>query len=889
MAILDDRNNQKIIQAFEEGGNLSDKDFSKALREALNYEDTTYQSLLNLRKKLKKAEREYANLTKRAAENISLLEELEEKLKTASTAERVDLRKQIEEQERRQKVILEEGAKRLELKRNLEDSIKEATETVKEQFKNAAKFGIDLTEKDLEAMLATDEIIDRLDDNIEALKMKKKKLYTDLDELKVNLEEATENDDTEKVAEIKEAISKIYEDLRENLYEINALENDKDEINGKAGKRATNRLEDMFGKDIGSSLNFLGSRENLLGKGIGNILDTISGQGEGVISDLSNLIFNASKAAEEKGEEYDSTDALLDAAEFGAELIAPEFVPVVEGLKASKAILTAIFNDIRALNAKMGEYINTAAQEIKSYYGAINANLYGYSDYDTLAKEADILGGSTLVRQTDYLSQIAALSADGVARDIEAAAILQTIKDRTLTQFDVSNDSLRRLIRLGQDQVYQSQFGLELQLKKVLNSTFKDSGYLSSLFDSVRDAIMDASVNQSGDITTFNSIVQTWLGAMYSSGLSSNVVNQIASGINALGSGNVSALASDEATQRLFLLAMDRVGMDYADILQQGLSSSDTNKLLQSVVQYLGEITVNTSDNLVLKSSYANLFNLSTTDLKAIQNLNQSMPSITSMIVDTSNALTMTQYAASDMLKANTSVSEKWDNFFANLQYAVGSNVAESNFLYSTWATSSLIEDLTTPILQNKLLNKLPTIAVPAKAANIVATLSKFGISVESMLSAIPEAAGTIFEGQGDSIVSLLNLNNANSANISSTLSPYSRTTLKNSSMFNKMSASVSTVEQAASEYKEDTDTGKILEEIEKALRKQKEHYAFAVYLEGMTDETLKSFASIFADEDAMLQTFKGNNSVIEDNLFTYIDDNSSNKNDSTQSKNKNA
>ena len=35
----------------------------------------------------------------------------------------------------------------------------------------------------------------------------------------------------------------------------------------------------------------------------------------------------------------------------------------------------------------------------------------------------------------------------------------------------------------------------------------KDSGYLSSLFDSVRDAIMDASVAQTGDITSFNSLI----------------------------------------------------------------------------------------------------------------------------------------------------------------------------------------------------------------------------------------------------------------------------------------------------------------------------------------------------------------------------------------------
>ena len=69
---------------------------------------------------------------------------------------------------------------------------------------------------------------------------------------------------------------------------------------------------------------------------------------------------------------------------------------------------------------------------------------------------------------------------------------------------------------------------------------------------------------------------------------------------------------------------MDRAGLDYADILQRGLSDSNMNVLLSTIVDYLAEITSNTKENNVLQSSYANLFNMSVTDMTAIQNLSKS-------------------------------------------------------------------------------------------------------------------------------------------------------------------------------------------------------------------------------------------------------------------------
>ena len=49
------------------------------------------------------------------------------------------------------------------------------------------------------------------------------------------------------------------------------------------------------------------------------------------------------------------------------------------------------------------------------------------------------------------------------------------------------------------------------------------------------------------------------------------------------------------------------------------------------------------------------------------------------------------------------------------------------------------------------------------------------------------------------------------------------------------------------------------------------EGYAFAVSLQGMSDGVLRSFASIFADEDALMDTLTGKNNALKKNN-TFID-----------------
>ena len=863
MATIDDRNGQQTAQQFNLKSNKINNLLESIETAQLKYErgNKELQASLETQREI---EEKLASLNQRANDamlgKIKISKEEEATLEANIVAQNESL------------AILKKSI------RNTKESIMKAQNAVrvaKEEVNTIAEENnlvVDALIRRMEGQPDT-EAFAKLDEKLNLLEIKKRNLEASIEEIRASLVDDSIADKSVKL-EMEALLKEKQAELIDTIYDLNIQSNVITQAKGGKGKKAENLIEEAFGKEFGGALNFLGGKIGV----VGNILDYVSGkEGENIFS----AVHTAAVEADKQGEEYDSSDALFDVAEQAVAGLAPEFLPIVEGAKEIKAVLDSIMGIVTSINNKMGEYINKAAESIKSYYGRMSAGLYGYATYKDIADLVDsTLGGNTLIKQTDYLSRIAELSAQGIARDVESAALLETIRDKTLLQFDASNESLRRLIRLGNEQVYQSQFGLELQLKKVLNSTFKDSGYLSGLFDSVRDAIMDAAVSQTGDITAFSSIVQTWMGAMYSTGLSSQVVNQIASGINALGSGNVTALAGDEATQRLFLLAMDRVGLDYADILQQGLSLDDTNKLMTSIVDYLDEIATNTSDNLVLKSSYSGLFNMSMTDIQAIHNLASQTGNIASNAVNTANAIATTENAITNMVSANTSVAEKWDNFFENFQYAMGANIAESSGLYNTWRVSSIVEDLASSVTKNAYLSKTALGAV-AKGAGVVAGLVKGAMSVGTIIAEIGNLHPVA--GSESMLLQLLNTGGDSSSisNIVATASgnTFSRTSLKNSSMFTNVSKNVSEVESQAAGWSDDSDVvNKVLGEIEKTIMKLEkgDGYAFAVSLEGMNNNVLQSFASIFADENAMLETFQGDNKVITDALFSYLGDSSS-------------
>lgn len=547
-----------------------------------------------------------------------------------------------------------------------------------------------------------------------------------------------------------------------------------------------------------------------------------------------------------------------------------------------------IFDVAMAMRRSVDSWVDEAANVLAANVGRINAALEGSGQtYQSVTEKAvESLGLSRFVKQTDYISQIANLTSQGISYNVEQRALLETIKDKAITSFSSMDGNLLRLIRLKQQDLTATQFGLEAALRNTLNRVFKDSTYLRDMYDSISGAITDAVMISGGkDVTEYNSVVQTWMGAMYESGVNSSMITKLANAINNLGSGNVSALASDSDIQRLILLSMDTIGMDYADILQQGLSSSDINDLLSAVVEYLVKIESNTKDNNVLQSSYTNLFGMTMADLQAFKNLNSKMGQLT--YVNQGSALSVVNNELAKIQSdERTVIAEQIQNVFDNARFTFGSSIAKDASSYLTWKVSNLMLDVVSQVV-NSPIGKAPIIGTIAKGVGLMAEMAIFGNELKGVLQ-IARSLPSLFGTDATSLQSFINgapSYGGDATSVSATLtsagsrfkSVDTMSTIKANAEYQKAYAEYSSPDWDKTEEEADPILSK-LEELDKMKTENEAgQQAWAVFLTGMTDDTLRSFASIFADENAMESTFAGENNVLKDNLFNYMDDTTSN------------
>ena len=603
---------------------------------------------------------------------------------------------------------------------------------------------------------------------------------------------------------------------------------------------------------------------------------------------------------------------------------------VKQGFKDSTSSLNAfgdtIVNAVAASRNFFNGIVDGTVSSISQYYGPIAASLEGVNgelkDFKSINNRLQLdIGLSSLVKQEAVLNSINNLVSQGITSDIESLGILTSIRDKTVSSFDVTNSDLRRLVRLNQQRgnLTAKQFGLADALKESFNSTFGDSSFLNGMFQSLTGTVLDAvsaNANSGGtDSTAFYSVLESWLGAMYESGVDTNTVNAIAQGVNYLGSGNVQALSGNKQLQNLMLLSMDRAGLDYADILQRGLSDSNMNVLLSTIVDYLAEITSNTKENNVLQSSYANLFNMSVTDMTAIQNLSKSGYSALGMTG--ANALAQ---ASNELNKvaSRTSAAEQINNVIDNAKYVFGSSIAENKLSYFTYKASNLILDSLDGLnktAQGTSNSNLMQKAVGKVFDNItgsvrlVTSLTYLGSLLPGVLgfgkgllgsasnllngdgnNALAQiisqsSSGGLYDGGGTSRGGVFSLTSSG-ATSSNALKQF---TLTGSSQASGITDTTKWENDARAASEEEDENVKILKEFEKTLMKAKDSdgYAFAVSLQGMSDGVLRSFASIFADEDAMLNTMKGKNNALEQNntFIDYVEKNTSTTNTNNSSK----
>lgn len=377
-------------------------------------------------------------------------------------------------------------------------------------------------------------------------------------------------------------------------------------------------------------------------------------------------------------------------------------------------ILFRILDVASKISNKISNAFTAAANFQSEYMGKVDARLQSEEAQTGFFKQItddvqDQIGASRFVSQKEVLQNVAKLTEQGVAYNIEQRALLATVSDKMVTTFDVLDNTLERLIRIQQADLTMSQLGSEAKLTKFLNSQFEDTSFLNSMYDSVLGALTDSIASMDkNSATAFTYAVEKWLGALYSVGLSDSAISTIASGINALASGNISTLNSNQPLSVLMNMSATNAGLSYADILTQGLNESNVNDLMRAMVEYLGTIADNTTDNQVLRSQWSDVLGITLTDLRAVNNLtNNDISSIYSSRTDYNQSVQETKNQLQTVV-GRTSTAERINNMADNFMFDWGMNVAQNGAQYLTWYGSQLVDSLLGTFgLQDTLVGKV--------------------------------------------------------------------------------------------------------------------------------------------------------------------------------------
>ena len=331
--------------------------------------------------------------------------------------------------------------------------------------------------------------------------------------------------------------------------------------------------------------------------------------------------------------------------------------------------------------------INSIAKYQSSWETRLFGSGYNYRDLNTKASALSF--GATSFTQQDLVSNIDKLISAGISTNVEQRAFLATVTDKVAATFEAFDSNLLKIIRIQQQDSTAARLGMEADLTNYLNSMFGNTEYLHGTRGNVSSALFNAtSLMNAQDAVAMEYQAQKWLGSLYSVGFTN--VQQLANTLGQLASGDVSGLTS--GTGYLLNMAASRSGLNVADLLIDGIDGSEVNTLMKSMVEYLQSIA---NSNKVVQSQYAQLFGLSTSDIRAAMNLANQTDSIyntgAGYTAGNANARLLERL---NSMWSRTSSGELMTNALDNVKYGMASSIANNPVLYGIYAASGMLDEL---------------------------------------------------------------------------------------------------------------------------------------------------------------------------------------------------
>ena len=222
--------------------------------------------------------------------------------------------------------------------------------------------------------------------------------------------------------------------------------------------------------------------------------------------------------------------------------------------------------------------------------------------------------------------------------------------------------------------------------------------------------------------------------------MSSSTVTGLAQAMGMLGSGNISGLSNSQYFN-LIAMALSRTsGTSIDSILQNGITASETNDILRSVIEYLQEIAM--SNSQVAKSELATTFGVTMSDIMSTINLNTSvLDKIAESSMDYAGAMAELGRQLNE-LPNRLPLATMMSNIWSNLQWGLASNIVSNPALYGIWKVTSLIQEHTGGI-------QVPSIFAMGSGFNLntsIENLVKLGVVGISSLGMI----GDLISGLGN-------------------------------------------------------------------------------------------------------------------------------------------
>lgn len=404
-------------------------------------------------------------------------------------------------------------------------------------------------------------------------------------------------------------------------------------------------------------------------------------------------------------------------------------------------------DDLNKTMEKLGSVINQGISTYSKYQLGISARLQGYrgNEGDVFSQVeknlTNAVGVTPYFKTETMLNNLQALVEQGIASNIEQRAFLQTAKDGIATTFSANDAALLRIIRLQQSDSTAARLGMEAYLTRYLNNLVENTEYLQSTFDNVESALLEASSQMgASQATEFEYIVQKWLGALTGTGLSEATAQSIAQAVGYLGSGDIGSL-SNSNMQNLLVMSASKAGLNYSDLLTNGLNAYNTNKLLYAMADYMAGMSA--GGNNVTKSQLAQTFGVSISDLTAAKQLSSSFKSIYNNMMSYSGMYGELESQMGKLVQ-RTAISEMISNVGANAKFSLASSIASNPALNALWQITDMIQGATNGI-------NIPAVSVMGNMVDLnttVENLMKLGVVGAGSLSLI----GDIINGVGNTV-----------------------------------------------------------------------------------------------------------------------------------------